>query len=178
MSRAPQSAAMLASQGLSPQIRCPPRRSWNLAKRFDFCPCTPLPSIALCPSLHLFLAGFHCCFECLVLIVAFGWPVPHLPLRAVASTASDCVVSARPASFRIAVAPSSSLAVGFGFHLSSSPVCVASVVSFASDVCILSGLGIKVNRFSGKDQEVFTKVKNPAVPGLGVFLLRFFWLAG
>jgi len=154
MSRAPQLTAMLACQGLSPRIRYLPRRSWNQARRFDSCPCTPLPSIVVFPSLHLFLACFHCRLECWVLVVAFGWPVPHLPLRPVASTASDCVVSAGPASFRIVVAPSSSLAVGSGFHLRSFLVCVASVVSFASDVCILSPPQTKINTFTQKDTEV------------------------
>jgi hypothetical protein len=143
MSRAPQSAAMLASQGLSPRVRCLPRRSWNLARRFDSCLCTPLPSIVVFPSLHLFLASFHCCLERWVLVVAFGWPVPYLPLRPVASTASDCVVSAGPASVCIAVAPGSSLAVGLGFHLYRLRVCVA----FALRVYIIATLN--------KDQQVY-----------------------
>ena len=124
------------------------------------------------------LAGFHCCLECLVLVVALGWPVPYLPLRPVASTASDCVVSAGPASVCIAVAPSSSLAVGLGFHLQSSPVCVASSVSFTSDVCILSPRQTKVNTFTDKDIEVLpeTSVLPTKTQGkkIVVFLAR--WL--
>jgi hypothetical protein len=46
-------------------------------------------------------------------------------------------------------------------HLSSSPVSV--LRQRLADVCMLSGRGIKVNRFSGKDMEVFL--------GLGVALV-------
>ncbi len=42
-------------------------------------------------------------------------------------------------------------------HLRSSPVCVSSSVSFASDVCILSTHQTKVNTFTDKDIEVFPK---------------------
>ena len=41
------------------------------------------------------------------------------------------------------------------FHLQSSPVSVLSVVSFASDVCILSTPQTKINTFIDKDIEVF-----------------------
>ena len=46
-----------------------------------------------------------------------------------------------------------SVLVAADFHLPSSPV--SGCVSVVADVCILSGRGIKVNRFFGKDVEVF-----------------------
>jgi hypothetical protein len=80
--------------------------------------------------------------------VASGWPVPYLPLRPVASTASDCVVSAGPASFRIVVAPSSSLAVGSGFHLDRLRL-VVSRQRLAVRVYII-GQGIKCQQVFGE----------------------------
>ena len=117
-------------------------------------------------------AGFHCCLECWVLVVAFGWPVPHLPLRAVASTASDCVVSAGPASFRIVVAPGSSLAIGSGFHLYR-----LRLVLRLPYVCILSTHQTKINRFSRKPIEVSRNSRfanENAGKKIAVFLAR--WL--
>jgi hypothetical protein len=40
-------------------------------------------------------------------------------------------------------------------------------VSVVADVCILSGLGIKVNRFLGKDVEVFPKSREAHSPRPG-----------
>jgi hypothetical protein len=48
------------------------------------------------------------------------------------------------------------------FHRSSSPV--SGLRQRLADVCILSGRGIKVNRFSGKDQEVFPESREANSP--------------
>jgi hypothetical protein len=56
---------------------------------------------------------------------------------------------------RLTILLVTSILVAVAAFIVTALVCVASVVSFASDVCILSPPQRKINRFTDKDIEVF-----------------------